>query len=71
MAVAKTQIGCDMARLQRDLQSQEIETTLDEVRRLAGQLGITRTPSYVVGGQALGGAVGVDVLADRIKAARK
>ena len=38
---------------------------------IARQLGIDGTPSWIVGGQVLSGAVGKDVLGKAIAAARK
>jgi protein-disulfide isomerase len=70
LAVA-ADIGLDVTRIERDLASAEIKTTLDEGRRLATVLGINGTPSYVVGDQVVIGAVGLAVLTERIKAARK
>jgi protein-disulfide isomerase len=63
--------GIDMARLDQDLASDEVGTSLDENTRLARALGINGTPSYVVGEQVVIGAVGLDVLRSRIHAARK
>jgi len=63
--------GIDMARLDLDLASDEVGTSLDENTRLARALGINGTPSYVVGEQVVIGAVGLDVLRSRIHAARK
>ncbi len=70
VAVAK-EVGLDIARLERDLKSDEIKATLDESRRLATVLGINGTPSYVIGEQVVVGAVGLAALNERIRAARK
>ena len=63
--------GLDMDRLKQDLASDEIRQTLVESAKLARALGISGTPSYVIGNGVVSGAVGVAALEDRIKAARK
>ena len=63
-------VGVDMARLEVDLQSEEITATLDETRRLANALKISATPTYVVQSEIVVGAVGLDRLKARIDAAR-
>ncbi len=70
LEVAK-EVGLDVARIERDLDSAEIKDTLDEGRKLAALLGINGTPSYVIGEQVVPGAVGLATLTDRIKTARK
>ncbi len=67
--VAKDQ-GLDMARLAQDMASDEVNTTLAEDMKLARAVGVTGTPSYVVGKELVVGAVGVAALKDRIDAAR-
>jgi protein-disulfide isomerase len=69
MAAAK-EAGFDMARLERDLASPEIKATLDESLKLAEQLGLNGTPSYVVGNDVVIGAVGLAALKDKVKQAR-
>jgi protein-disulfide isomerase len=62
--------GLDLARLQRDMASDEVSATLAEDMQLASALGISGTPSYVVGDQTIVGAVGVAALRQRIDALR-
>jgi protein-disulfide isomerase len=69
LAAAK-EAGFDMARLERDLASPEVKATLDESMKLADQLGVNGTPSYVVGNDLVIGAVGAAALKDKVKAAR-
>ncbi len=47
MAVAK-EIGLDMAKLEKDLKSDEIEATLQESAARRGRPGLNGTPSYVI-----------------------
>lgn len=63
-------LGLDMARLETDMASDEVTKTLNEDMKLASALGITGTPSYVIGKDVLIGAVGVAGLQGRIDAAR-
>ena len=69
LAVARDQ-GLDMDRLQRDMASDEVATTLSEDMKLAQALGFTGTPSYVVGKETVRGAVGLAALKARIAKAR-
>jgi len=69
LAVAK-EVGLDVARIERDMASEEVKATIAESFRLAEQLGLNGTPSYVVGTEVVIGAVGFATLQARIKAAR-
>ena len=51
-------------------QDSAIETELAQNRSLAGELGATGTPVFVVGDRVLNGAVGYDMLKDAIATAR-
>ena len=70
LAVAK-EVGFDMARIEKDMDSDEVKTTIDENMKLADALGVNGTPSYVVGDEVIVGAVGIDELKDKIQAERK
>jgi protein-disulfide isomerase len=70
LAVAK-EVGFDMARIQRDMASDEVKTTIDEDMKLADALGVNGTPSYVVGDELVVGAVGFDELKKKIDALQK
>jgi protein-disulfide isomerase len=73
LAVAK-EVGLDMARLDKDLKSEEVTTSINESMKLAEELGINGTPSYVIGRGANGdlvvGAVGLEALNKKIDASR-
>ena len=69
MAVAK-EAGLDMARLEKDLSSSEVRATLEENFKLAEEMGMNGTPSYVIGKQVVIGAVGREGLAEKIGLAR-
>jgi protein-disulfide isomerase len=69
MAAAK-EAGFDMARLEKDLASPEVRATIDENFKLAEDMGMNGTPSYVIGKQVVVGAVGLDGLKEKIGVAR-
>ena len=70
LAVAKD-VGFDMTRLEKDMNSDEVKTTIDEDMKLADTLGVNGTPSYVVGNELIVGAVGLDELKEKIAADNK
>jgi protein-disulfide isomerase len=70
LAVAK-EVGFDMPRLEKDMASDEVKKTIDEDMKLADALGVSGTPSYVVGEEVVIGAVGLDALREKIAAERK
>jgi protein-disulfide isomerase len=69
LAVAK-EIGLDVARIEKDMASDEVKATLEESFKLAEALGLNGTPSYVVGGDVVVGAVGLNTLKEKVNAAR-
>jgi protein-disulfide isomerase len=69
MAAAKD-AGFDMARLEKDLASPEVRATIEENFKLAEEMGMNGTPSYVIGKQVVVGAVGLDGLKEKIGVAR-
>jgi protein-disulfide isomerase len=69
LAAAK-EAGLDMARLEKDMASPEVKTTLQENFKLAEALGMNGTPSYVIGDDVVVGAVGLDALRQKVNTAR-
>jgi protein-disulfide isomerase len=69
LAVAK-EVGFDMARLDKDMQSDEVKQTMEESFKLAEQLGLNGTPSYVFPAEVVVGAVGLPGLKEKINMAR-
>lgn len=69
LAVAK-EVGLDMAKLEKDMASDEVRATLEESFKLAEALGMNGTPSYVVGTDVVVGAVGLPALREKINTAR-
>ena len=62
--------GYDTARIEKDLNSPEIKATIEENLKLAEEMGLNGTPSYVIGKQIVVGAVGLDGLREKISMAR-
>ena len=69
LAVAKD-VGLDMGRLEKDMKSPEVKTTLDEDFKLAEALGLNGTPSYVIGSDVVVGAIGLPGLQEKVNNAR-
>ena len=69
LAAAK-EAGLDVARIERDLASDEVKQTLAESFSLAEKLGLNGTPSYVIGTNVVVGAVGLDKLKESVNIAR-
>jgi len=69
LAVAK-EVGFDMARIEKDMTSDEVKAQLEESFKLAEALGLNGTPSYVVGNDVVVGAVGLNTLKEKVNSAR-
>ena len=69
MAAAKD-AGLDTTRIEKDLASPEVKATLTENMKLAEEMGLNGTPSYVIGKQIVVGAVGLEGLKEKIGIAR-
>ena len=69
IAAAK-EAGLDVARIEKDLGSDEVRLTLEESLKLAEKLGLNGTPSYVIGPHVVVGAVGLDQLKEKVNSAR-
>ncbi|MCB5175941.1 MULTISPECIES: DsbA family protein [Microvirga] len=61
LATAK-EMGVDMARLQKDMQSPDIQKALQENMELGDKLSLTGTPAFIVGDSVIPGAVGLEPL---------
>lgn len=64
-------LGLDTDALEKAAARPQIDEAIAEVRSLAVALGVNGTPSYVVGGEAVFGAVGFDRLQEKVVEARK
>lgn len=70
LAAAKD-VGCDMARIDKDMNSPEVQTTINEDMKLADAIGVDGTPSYVIGNQLIVGAIGFKDLQQKVVALEK
>lgn len=70
LAVAR-ELGLDMDRLAKDMESPEVNAGLQEVMSMADALQINGTPSFVVGQEVVVGAVGYDQLKEKLDAVHK
>jgi protein-disulfide isomerase len=69
LAVAK-EVGFDVARIEKDMASDEVKAQIEESFKLAEALGLNGTPSYVVGSEVVVGAVGLSSLKEKVSTAR-
>ena len=69
MAAAKD-AGLDTARIEKDIASPEVKATIEENFKLAEEMGMNGTPSYVIGKQIVIGAVGLEGLKEKVGIAR-
>ncbi len=69
IAIAES-IGIDGAKMREALKNEAVGKTIEEVYAMANALGLTGTPSYVVGNEVVVGAVGYDELKSKIDAVR-
>ena len=69
MAAAKD-AGLDTAKIEKDIASPEVKATIEENFKLAEDMGMNGTPSYVIGSNVVVGAVGLDALKEKINSAR-
>ncbi|MFD1694109.1 DsbA family protein [Roseibium aestuarii] len=67
---AATGIGLTEAQIGEVVQTELARTSISEVYELADKLGLSGTPSYVVGNEVIPGAIGYDGLKARIESVR-
>jgi len=60
------QLGLDRSAVEAAMDADVVQATIEEVYTLANALGLTGTPSYVVGDTVFVGAVGYDTLQGRV-----
>jgi protein-disulfide isomerase len=63
--------GVDMTKLEADMDAPAVKTALADNLKLGDRLGISGTPSYILGAEVVSGAVGYDALNARVEAVRK
>jgi protein-disulfide isomerase len=69
LAVAEG-LGLDRAKIDAAMNSEEVQQTIAEAYKLAQELSLTGTPSYVTSEEVVIGAVGYEALKEKIAAAR-
>lgn len=70
IAASAAEVGLDMAKAREFASSPEAQAELARNTDLARQIGFGGTPSWVVGGQAFEGAIGLEALQQAIDAAK-
>jgi protein-disulfide isomerase len=68
---AATEAGVDLPKARAAIATGAFDTQLQANSQLALQLGISGTPGWVIGDQALNGAVGREVIGEAIEEARR
>ena len=68
---AATEAGVDLAKARAAIATGAFDGQLQANTQLAAQLGISGTPGWVIGNQALNGAVGRQAIGDAIEEARQ
>ncbi|HMB48965.1 MAG TPA: DsbA family protein [Afifellaceae bacterium] len=66
-----SEMGLDTEALEAEAAMEDTMENFSEVRMLAQAIGISGTPSYVIGDEAVFGAVGFDQLQEKISQARQ
>jgi protein-disulfide isomerase len=70
LAVAK-EMGLDIARLQKDMDSPDIRAALQENASLGDKLNLTGTPAFIIGDTVIPGAVGLEPLKQVVASVRQ
>lgn len=68
---AAASAGLDAARAQQSLNSQRVEAEIARNLDVASKLGVTGTPSWVIGDQVISGMVPYEVLKQAVQTARR
>ncbi len=68
---AAQEAGMDVAKARSDMESGKYDMELDTNRQLARAVGFSGTPSWVIGDQAMSGAVGQNTLQEAISQAKE
>lgn len=68
---AVDEAGVDVDAVKAKMKDPEVASTLEEVYTMANRLGLSGTPTYVIGDEVVFGAVGVDELRTKVAAMRE
>jgi protein-disulfide isomerase len=63
-------MGLDMARLEKELAGPAVAEAIRQNMALADKLGLSGTPAFIIGGEVVPGAVGVEPLRQAIENVR-
>lgn len=66
-----SRLDLDLDRLRTDMQSQEIEATIQDNYRLAQEIGVRGTPAFIVGDELIPGAMSLQAMRDLIARKRE
>ena len=66
-----SEMGLDLAKIKAGMSGKEVKTTLAANMKLAQSLGLTGTPSFVIGKEVVQGAVGYESLKASVENSRK
>ena len=61
-----TSLGVDETALRKAMEDEAVTDSFREAYQIADGLGITGTPSYIIGDEAVFGAVGIPTLTDKL-----
>jgi protein-disulfide isomerase len=70
IAIAKD-MGVDVAKLQKDMEATDVKQTIQDNAVLGDKLGLTGTPAFVVGGEVISGAVGLEPMRRTVAGVRQ
>jgi protein-disulfide isomerase len=65
------ELGLDRAKVEAAMEDAEVAATIEEVYGIANSLGLSGTPTYVIGQDVIPGAVGLERLKERVAEVRK
>jgi protein-disulfide isomerase len=65
------QVGIDVVKLKADMAAPEVQALIEKTHKLATDLGINGTPSFIIGDQLIPGAVSADEFKKKIAEARE
>lgn len=63
--------GVDVAKMKEKMKSSEVTELLQANQELGRSIGVSGTPAFVIGGNLVPGAIGVDQMLEMVKAARE
>lgn len=70
LGVAK-EFGADIEKLKKDMDAPATRAVIEDTVALGDRLGLTGTPAFIIGNEVVFGAVGSQVLKQKIEAVRK